>query len=140
MGSTIRPSVFNDRVAAALRDWHETAIQHGREGRHSDGASRSATPSSGMSPAHLLQSYDSQTTPDMSPMVSNFDNERWYGEGSRASVKKDDDEPGRTEDFESRKPGRAGQDSTPIGPGPIQTQHEINISSSNFSFRKSPKP
>ncbi|XP_034704664.1 MLO-like protein 12 [Vitis riparia] len=144
MGTTMRSTVFNDKVAVALRDWHETARKHTRHG-HSDGvspqSSRPSTPSYGMSPVHLLQSYDNNT-PDMSPVASNYDNERWYGEGSGSLGKKDDDEQ-RPENFESREPGRGTQDSSSaqlaLGPLPIQTQHEINITSSEFSFRRSPR-
>lgn len=144
MGTTMRSTVFNDKVAVALRDWHETARKHTRHG-HSDGvspqSSRPSTPSNGMSPVHLLQSYDNNT-PDMSPVASNYDNERWYGEGSGSLGKKDDDEQ-RPENFESREPGRGTQDSSSaqlaLGPLPIQTQHEVNITSSEFSFRRSPR-
>lgn len=144
MGTTMRSTVFNDKVAVALRDWHETARKHTRHG-HSDGvspqSSRPSTPSYGMSPVHLLQSYDNNT-PDMSPVASNYDNERWYGEGSGSLGKKDDDEQ-RPENFESREPGRGTQDSSSaqlaLGPLPIQTQHEVNITSSEFSFRRSPR-
>lgn len=144
MGTTMRSTVFNDKVAVALRDWHDTARKHTRHG-HSDGvspqSSRPSTPSYGMSPVHLLQSYDNNT-PDMSPVASNYDNERWYGEGSGSLGKKDDDEQ-RPENFESREPGRGTQDSSSaqlaLGPLPIQTQHEVNITSSEFSFRRSPR-
>nr|AFM35696.1 Mlo [Vitis pseudoreticulata] len=144
MGTTMRPTVFNDKVAVALRDWHEKARKHTRHG-HSDGvspqSSRPSTPSYGMSPVHLLQSYDNNT-PDMSPVTSNYDNERWYGEGSGSLGKKDDDEQ-RPENFESREPGRGTQDSSSaqlaLGPLPIPTQHEVNITSSEFSFRRSPR-
>ena len=140
----MRSTVFNDKVAVALRDWHDTARKHTRHG-HSDGvspqSSRPSTPSNGMSPVHLLQSYDNNT-PDMSPVASNYDNERWYGEGSGSLGKKDDDEQ-RPENFESREPGRGTQDSSSaqlaLGPLPIQTQHEVNITSSEFSFRRSPR-
>ena len=87
----------------------------------------------------------------MSPEASNFDNERWYGEGSATSVagkKNDDDDENQndqTESFELREQqGRGGgRESSsirlPVEPRPLKTQHEINISSAEFSFRKSPK-
>ena len=120
MGSNVKTSFFNDKVTEALKDWQKTAKKHKRQGRHSEGvspqSSRPATPSYRMSPVHLLQSYDNHT-PDMSPEASNFDNERWYGEGSATSVtgkknddgsatsvtgKKNDDENDQTESFELR--------------------------------------
>ena len=144
MGSTMRPTIFNDRVAMALRSWHQTARRHIKHGRHSDGvspqSSRPATPSYGMSPIHLLESYHNYT-PEMSPRPSNLDNERWYEEGSTSPLKKDDEHE-KKENFESR--GKVvmsgtqepGSTELPSRPRSIGTQHEINISSSNFSFGK----
>ncbi|XP_034704887.1 MLO-like protein 6 [Vitis riparia] len=141
MGSTMRPTIFNDRVATALRSWHQAARKHTKHGRHSNGvspqSSRPATPSYGMSPVHLLQGYHNHT-PDMSPRRSNLDNE-WYGEGAGSPGKKDDDEHEK-EKFESREQGQGIEDSSstqlPLGPRPIRTQHEINITLSDFSFAK----
>ncbi|KAJ9684577.1 hypothetical protein PVL29_016848 [Vitis rotundifolia] len=141
MGSTMRPTIFNDRVATALRSWHQAARKHTKQGRHSNGvspqSSRPATPSYGMSPVHLLQGYHNHS-PDMSPKPSNLDNE-WYGERAGSPGKKDDDEH-EMENFESREQGQGIEDSSstqlPLGPRPIRTQHEINISPSDFSFAK----
>ena len=141
MGSTMRPTIFNERVATALRSWHQAARKHTKHGRHSNGvspqSSRPATPSYGMSPVHLLQGYHNHT-PDMSPRRSNLDNE-WYGEGAGSPGKKDDDEHEK-EKFESREQEQGIGDSSstqlPLGPRPIRTQHEINITLSDFSFAK----
>lgn len=64
MGSTMKPTIFNERVAAALKNWHHTAKKHIKESKHSGMASpmssRPATPYHGMSPVHLLRNYRSE--------------------------------------------------------------------------------
>ncbi|KAK6936024.1 Mlo-related protein [Dillenia turbinata] len=89
MGSTMKPTIFNERVAAALRNWHHTAKKHVKQSKHGGGSvspmsSRPTTPShSGLSPVHLLRHYrgemDSLQT---SPRKSNFDINNWDAEGS----------------------------------------------------------
>lgn len=87
MGSTMKPTIFNERVATALKNWHHTAKKHIKESRHSGMAtpmsSRPATPSRGTSPIHLLRYYrgeiDSLPT---SPRKSNFDMDNWDNDGS----------------------------------------------------------
>ncbi|KAH6765569.1 Seven transmembrane MLO family protein [Perilla frutescens var. hirtella] len=82
MGSSMKPTIFNDRVAAALRNWHHTAKKHIKQSRHSTSAtpmsSRPATPSHHTSPIHLLRHYrpemDSVHT---SPRRSNYDADNW---------------------------------------------------------------
>lgn len=150
MGSTMRPTIFNDRVARALRNWHQKARRHTKHGRRSGGVSpqtsRPATPSYGMSPVHLLQSYHNHTV-DMPPSPSNFDNERWYREGAASPSRNDDvddehehehehgNENAKKENFEER--GRLPSPTQlPPGPSSIRTQHAINISLSDFSFGK----
>ncbi|KAF2295854.1 hypothetical protein GH714_034586 [Hevea brasiliensis] len=36
MGSSIRPTIFNDRVAAALKNWHHDAKKHAKHSKHSE--------------------------------------------------------------------------------------------------------
>ncbi|KAJ9181602.1 hypothetical protein P3X46_009717 [Hevea brasiliensis] len=81
MGSTMRPTIFNERVAKALRSWHQAARKHIKQSRHSGSVTStvpgSSAPSRSMSPAHLLRNYrcdpDSvQTFPRMSNL---FDTE-----------------------------------------------------------------
>ncbi|XP_051120813.1 MLO-like protein 6 [Andrographis paniculata] len=63
MGSTMKPTIFNDRVAAALRNWHQTAKKHVKhQSRLSSVAatpmsSRAATPLGSLSPVHLLHKH-----------------------------------------------------------------------------------
>ncbi|XP_026415040.1 MLO-like protein 6 isoform X2 [Papaver somniferum] len=58
MGSSLKPTIFNDRVATALRKWHHTArknIKQNQQSRTATGtptSSRPATPSHRLSPGH----------------------------------------------------------------------------------------
>ncbi|CAK9143227.1 unnamed protein product [Ilex paraguariensis] len=87
MGSTMKPTIFNERVATALRNWHHTAKKHIKKNKHSGLAtpmsSRPATPSHGLSPLHLLRHYKSDVDSfHTSPRRSNYDFEHWDAEGS----------------------------------------------------------
>ncbi|MCD7471329.1 MLO-like protein 6 [Datura stramonium] len=86
MGSTMKPTIFNERVATALRNWHHSAKKHIKEiNKHSNPAtpmsSRPATPSHGMSPVHLLRGIRTSDM-DMSPRRSNYNVDHWDTEGS----------------------------------------------------------
>ncbi|KAK4799015.1 hypothetical protein SAY86_024380 [Trapa natans] len=65
MGSTMRPTIFNDRVAKALKNWHNAARKNAKESRHANSvsplSSRPATPEHGASPIHLLHSYQKRS-------------------------------------------------------------------------------
>lgn len=59
MGSNMKPTIFDERVATALRKWHQLAKKHLKENRRSGSVSplstsRTATPRHGWSPVHLL--------------------------------------------------------------------------------------
>lgn len=80
MGSTMKPTIFNERVAAALKNWHHTAKKHIKESKHSIMASpmssRPATPYHGMSPVHLLRNYRSEVDSyQNSPNRTNWEND-----------------------------------------------------------------
>ncbi|KAF5822837.1 hypothetical protein HanRHA438_Chr01g0032371 [Helianthus annuus] len=87
MGSNMRPTVFNERVATAIRSWHKTAKKqiktNQKSGQVTPMSSRPGTPTHGMSPVHLLRNYrndiDSSQT---SPRMSNFDTDNWDTDGS----------------------------------------------------------
>ncbi|KAL5546190.1 hypothetical protein UlMin_005877 [Ulmus minor] len=71
MGSTMKPTIFNERVARALRNWHHTARKHVKQSKQ--GPSLPSTPSQPMSPIHLLRNYqNSQDSNPTSPRMSNF--------------------------------------------------------------------
>ncbi|KAJ6357903.1 hypothetical protein OIU78_005687 [Salix suchowensis] len=150
MGSSMRPTVFNDRVAAALKTWHHTAkkqSKHGRNsGSHTPMSSRPQTPSYGMSPAHLLQNYRSSTAPDSiqnSPRHSNYEiNDQWDPEANSVhDYELNESVHHESPDVRDQVQVIEIQDSNPLqlpsGPGPIHTQHEINAGSApDFTFRK----
>ncbi|KAI4322240.1 hypothetical protein L6164_021951 [Bauhinia variegata] len=84
MGSTMKPAIFNERVAAALRNWHHAARKHIKRNRASlsvtPSSSRPGTPTHNLSPVHLLRFYRSEmgrgsgsVSAHTSPRVSNFD-------------------------------------------------------------------
>ncbi|KAG5253183.1 MLO protein [Salix suchowensis] len=61
MGTTMRPTIFNERFAKALRNWHHTAKQHIKQNRQSGtvtpATSAPGTPSRTISPVHLLRGH-----------------------------------------------------------------------------------
>ncbi|KAJ0967107.1 hypothetical protein J5N97_024024 [Dioscorea zingiberensis] len=79
MGSNMKTSIFTERVAVALRKWHQTARKHLKENRRSGNntpmsISRPMTPSHGLSPEHLLRYYQSEVDSiQASPMRHNSD-------------------------------------------------------------------
>ncbi|KAL1553238.1 MLO-like protein 12 [Salvia divinorum] len=63
MGSKMKPVIFSNNVASALRGWHQTAKKHVKQGRASGSStpfsSRPASPLHGStSPLYLLQGYN----------------------------------------------------------------------------------
>ncbi|XP_047311499.1 MLO-like protein 6 [Impatiens glandulifera] len=85
MGSTMKPTIFNDRVATALRNWHHTAKKQIKQNKQSGSVtpmtSRPGTPLHGMSPVHLLRNYRYETDSlHTSPRKSNVD--QWDTDGS----------------------------------------------------------
>lgn len=96
MGSSMKPTIFNERVAAALRNWHQTAKKQIKRNKGSitPMSSKPTTPSHHISPVHLLRYYqnDIHSLQD-SPRRSNFGWETDspspshpnYGEGSSSS-------------------------------------------------------
>lgn len=148
MGTNMRPTIFNDRVAAALKNWHHTAKKHTKHNKHSESttpfSSRPATPTHGMSPVHLLHNYPrSVESYHASPRHSNFDNDHL---GDPADSFRSPRHHEINDQFASQIEMRevdmtTGQEpagSSQVVPDPqtIRTQHEIDISQSNFSFGK----
>ncbi|KAL9302166.1 MLO-like protein 12 [Arabidopsis thaliana] len=89
MGTSMRPTIFNDRVANALKKWHHTAkkqTKHGHSGSNTPHSSRPTTPTHGMSPVHLLHNYnnrslDQQTSFTASPSPPRFSDYSGQGHG-----------------------------------------------------------
>lgn len=138
MGSSMKPTIFNDRVAAALKNWHHTAKKHVKEiSKHNTPySSRPSTPTYGMSPVHLLHKHPvrSSDSAQTSPRASSsyHDNDHWDIEGSPSPshhhVRRSE-----AQDKGTLEPITAD---LPPAPPPIRTQHEISISLSDFSFEK----
>lgn len=149
MGSSMKPTIFNDRVASALRNWHHTAKKHVKQSKHSAAAtptsSRPVTPSHGASPIHLLRHYRSEMdSPQISPSKYS-DNEvegspssptRFHRRGDELSPFDHHIELGNVE-YEAehhREPA-----SSQVAPLPASDHHEIDVvvpSSNEFSFDK----
>ncbi|KAM3399079.1 MLO-like protein 6 [Capsicum galapagoense] len=92
MGSSMKPTIFNERVATALRKWHHGAKKHIKEinKHHSNPAtpmsSRPTTPTHAMSPVHLLRGIRTSDM-DVSPQRSNYNVDHWDIEGSSSPTR-----------------------------------------------------
>lgn len=129
MGSTMKPTIFNDRVAKALSDWRNTAKKNVKQ-NHKSGLvtplpSAPSTPGHGASPVHLLRYYQNEvdSVPTTPPGDLDFHNIPLEAEGLTEN-KHDLAEQGT----EIREPGSGG--SAPQAPA---FQHEIQIQT-EFSF------
>jgi len=63
MGSTMKPTIFNERVARALRNWHHTAKKHVKQNRGlqlQTPSSAPSTPNQPKSQANLLRQCHSE--------------------------------------------------------------------------------
>ncbi|CAL5387969.1 unnamed protein product [Camellia sinensis] len=145
MGTTMKPTIFNEKVAKALRNWHYNAKKHIKQNnRLTDGSvtpspSRPVIPQHGMSPVHLLRHYRSSEIDSVhtTSRNSHFDNEYSENEGSFSpshSCHHDDAPPrshhGRNRDLEVQ-PETEGQEMSSFPPDP-HAHHEIDIPSAGF--------
>lgn len=136
MGSSMKPTIFNERVATALKNWHHAARKNVKESKHSllsesvtPFSSRPATPTHGMSPVHLLRNHPLRSTESAhtSPRASSssyHDNDHWDIEASSPS-------PTRYPDDQAVSEPTGTASNFPPPP-----QHEITIALSDFSFDK----
>nr|GLL43086.1 MLO-like protein 6 [Ipomoea trifida] len=154
MGSNMKPTIFNERVATALKKWHHTAKKNVKESRHNSAAvtpvsSRPGTPSHGMSPVHLLRGYyrsDQGDSAQSTPRRSNYEFEHWDaddhdspshtrfhnhggGDGSSSSSYMNQIQLGHI-----RHDVQAVHDPRSLQMVPVPPQHEIHIEHSDFSF------
>lgn len=134
----MKPTVFNDRVAAALKNWHITAKKNYKKSNRVSEAntpfsSRPATPTHGMSPVHLLRNYRSSTADSLneSPRNSNFENNDYFNNEDQTPPPSNRGNNGSDpEGVQFREPTSAPQ------PANTDPNHEISISLSEFSFGK----
>lgn len=85
MGSNMKPTIFNEKVAKALRTWHQTARKQIKKNRHSGSitpiSSRPSTPTHGSSPVHLLRYYKKEADSlPVSPRSPNYNVAKWQAE------------------------------------------------------------
>ncbi|KAL9153332.1 hypothetical protein ABFS82_10G041500 [Erythranthe guttata] len=85
MGSNMKPTIFNERVAKALRTWHQTARKQIKKNSHSGlgtpPSSRPSTPLHGSSPLHLLRHNKSEfDSVNASPRTTIHKTESWPAE------------------------------------------------------------
>ncbi|TKY48504.1 MLO protein 6 [Spatholobus suberectus] len=148
MGSTMKPTIFNESVASALRNWHHKAKKQIKQNRglHSQTplSSRPTTPNHPTSPAHLLRHYP------ISPIRSDYKAHHPYEIDSPQSSNSHHHKPKVNASSSSSvhhhemEVGHLAHDppqyvnepiSTLVGSG--LTQHEIDIEhSKEFSFDK----
>ncbi|KAK2977572.1 hypothetical protein RJ640_007208 [Escallonia rubra] len=145
MGSSMKPTIFNERVAKALHNWHQSAKKHIKQNRrHPDSvtplSSRPSTPKHGTSPVHLLHYYRSEVDSIFtSPRISgNYEKElEGEPEGSALPSHNHDHTPWSHHNDQHDLPGEEGDVPEPsASEGPIRFQHEIHIPSVDFSFDK----
>ncbi|KAK3018719.1 hypothetical protein RJ639_003914, partial [Escallonia herrerae] len=135
MDSAMKPTIFSDQVATALRNWHQTAKKHPK---HSTPfSSRPATPMQGMSPLHLVHSYQN-TSAQTSPRTSNADNEALWGSENILHNHDVNDETSRNvppSDPREHEVHEPISTQLPPAPHPVCAQHETEIGSARiFSF------
>ncbi|KAJ4970388.1 hypothetical protein NE237_003487 [Protea cynaroides] len=163
MGSKIKPTIFNERVAKALRNWHDTARKNVKERKGSmtgtPRSSRPSTPRNGMSPVHLLRHYRSEISDSLqtSPRLSNVDPsaDQWdVVENSPSQNNQQNDGSsshhhhrqqelvhygvtvGEYERDQIQDPLSSTVELPPLPESSIRTQHEITVGPFDFSFAK----
>ncbi|XP_076908847.1 MLO-like protein 2 [Bidens hawaiensis] len=147
MGSTMKPTVFNDTVATALRSWHNTARKqikrNKKSGQVTPMSSRPGTPSHGMSPVHLLRNYKTDNDSlQTSPRMSNFDTDNWDTDGTPSPSYHQGQDPESSTSHQHRiELGSMDQNNETNDDGSLQMvvvpQHEVRIQlPKEFSFDK----
>ncbi|KAG6583493.1 MLO-like protein 6, partial [Cucurbita argyrosperma subsp. sororia] len=141
MGSTMKPTIFNERVAAALRNWYHTARKHIKHNRGSitPMSSRPTTPTHHMSPVHLLRHYKSEVDSfHNSPRRSPRELDRWDNDSpspSRHADGSSSSQPHVEMGSYDKDPIESGlTEVNPVRPSRTRTQHEIDIGHKDFSF------
>ncbi|KAL5974973.1 hypothetical protein ACLOJK_031649 [Asimina triloba] len=141
MGTNMKSTIFNDRVATALRTWHHTARKRVKQNRGN--RSGTATPMTPMSPSrtmtpprssptYLLRHYRSE----VDSRYYHSDNERSDAEGSQSpSPHKMEGSTHHHEGQWSMAEQEKEMEEYARPPG-TRDQHEIDVRSADFSFAK----
>ena len=140
MGSTMKPTIFNERVVNALREWHHKAKKNIKQNQHS--TSTPETPMHSMSPVHLLHHYQGELDSiHKTQRMSNFNNEGRDMNGphlsshhhDQISLPKNQRNHGQ-EESSSHEPSTIH---SPSSRHSFHVQHESDVHSIDFSFDNS---
>lgn len=139
MGTSMKPTIFNDRVATALKNWHHSAKKkkHNKNlEANSAFSSRPVTPTYGMSPVHLLQNYRSTNEGFYaSPRLSNVKNDYYDPEGSPSP--NNGPAASETQGNNYRLGNDISEEGRQVVREPSSSQpHEVKVTLSDFSFGK----
>ncbi|KAL4335260.1 hypothetical protein GQ457_07G043060 [Hibiscus cannabinus] len=144
MGSNMKPTIFNERVATALKKWHHTARKHVKSNKGSvtttPFSSIPNTPLHHASPIHLLKHYQNEMdSAHTSPGRLSFDIERSEMDSPSISYHNHTDgssshNPNMTEQVHANINGDVKESSLNEASEPVH--HAINIMSKEFSFEK----
>lgn len=144
MGSNMKPTIFNEKVANALRTWHQTARKQLKRNLNSGSitplSSRPGTPLHASSPVHLLRYYKSDLD-SANATPSYRTNQPWKVEGSVLSPHYQEDVPwsnrGRTRELAEEEKETLESNSYHTGPQAHSLHLNIDvIQLADFSFDK----
>ncbi|XP_050242922.1 MLO-like protein 6 isoform X1 [Quercus robur] len=140
MGSTMKPTIFNERVANALRKWHHKAKENIKQNQHS--TSTPETPMHSMSPVHLLHHYQGERDSiHKTQRMSNFNNEGWDMNGPHSSSHHHDQislpKNQRNHGQEKSSSHEPSSIHSPSSHHSFHVQHESDVHSIDFSFDNS---
>ncbi|KAG9453356.1 hypothetical protein H6P81_006260 [Aristolochia fimbriata] len=142
MGSNMKPTIFNERVATALRKWHHTAKKHVKHTRQSGSvtpmSSAPATPSHGLSPVHLLRHYRGEADSlQTSPRFYQSDNEQWDVESHSVQDQMDGSPSHQQRHYSPFEQERQMEDmELPSTTETVPAGHVSNVNFEDFSFAK----
>lgn len=140
MGSTMKPTIFNDRVANAIKKWHLSAKKHLKHNKNSP-TSVPGTPLHSMSPVHLLRHYQSEHDVDSAHTLQRMSYFDADGPNSSPSPHQDDlswSNQGRSHGQEEEISAHESNAMNNLKAGyGSRSQHEIQIHSAEFTFEKS---
>ncbi|KAK9985479.1 hypothetical protein SO802_030430 [Lithocarpus litseifolius] len=140
MGSTMKPTIFNDRVVNALRKWHHKAKKNIKQNQHSTRTPE--TPMHSMSPVHLLHHYPGELDSiHKTQRMSNFNNEGWDMNGPHSSSHHHDQislpKNQRNHGQEESSSHEPSSTHSPLSSHSFRVQHESDVHSIDFSFDNS---
>ncbi|CAL8164967.1 unnamed protein product [Prunus armeniaca] len=140
MGSTMKPTIFNDRVANAIKKWHLSAKKHLKHNKNSP-TSVPGTPLHSMSPVHLLRHYQSEHDVDSVHTLQRMSYFDADGPNSSPSPHQDDlswsnqgRSHGQEEEISAHESNAVNNLIAGYG---SRSQHEIQIHSAEFTFERS---